>query len=86
MFSEQFCTELASEIAKQVLAHMADQVLATKRLFTLAEAAEYLGRSEKGVRHMIERGTIPATRLDGKIQIDRTVLDKLIADNTYFVS
>lgn len=38
----------------------------------------------RSVEHMIARGVIQVTKLDGKIQIDRIALDKLIVDRTYY--
>jgi excisionase family DNA binding protein len=61
-------------------------VPAVKRLFTLAEAAEYIGRSPKAIEHLIQRGTIPVTKIDGKRQVDKAALDKIISDHTYFES
>jgi hypothetical protein len=55
-----------------------------KRLFTLREAAAYIGRTPKAIEHLIARGTIQVTKLDGKRQIDRSVLDKLIVDSTHY--
>ena len=79
MFTEQFVSELASAVAKQVLAKMAEEGTVPKRLFTVQEAAVYIGRSQKAVDHLIARGAIQVTRLDGRRQIDRVALDKLIA-------
>lgn len=83
MFTEQFISDLASEVAKQVICRMAETSV-PKRLFNVAEAAVYLGRTRKAVEHLITRGAIQVTKLDGKRQIDRSVLDKLIADKTYY--
>ena len=47
-------------------------------MFTLAEAAHYLGRTTRAVEHLIDRGAIQVTKLDGKRQIDKAELDKLI--------
>ena len=52
------------------------------RLMDIAQAATYLGRTVSGIQHMLKRRTLPATRIDGKVQIDRLELDKLIADRT----
>jgi excisionase family DNA binding protein len=52
----------------------------------IPEAAEYIGRSQDAVRKLITRGVIPVTKLDGKRQIDRVALDKLISENTHFDS
>jgi excisionase family DNA binding protein len=57
-----------------------------KRLLTIAQAAEYLGRSPKAVEHLVARGVLPVTKLDGKRQIDRIALDKLISESTYFAA
>ena len=83
MFTEEFISELAGAVAKEVIARMAETGV-PKRLFTVAEAAIYIGRSAKAVEHLIARGTIQVTKLDGKRQIDRAALDKLIADSTYY--
>ena len=83
MFDQHFLEELSSEIASKV-----NQGLLTatqpKRLMTLSEAAVYIGRSVGAVEQMIKRGTLPVTKIDGKRQIDRLALDKIIKDSTYF--
>ena len=48
------------------------------RLMDVEGAARYLGQSVGVVRLMIQRGTLPLTRLDGKIQVDRLVLDEIV--------
>jgi hypothetical protein len=54
-----------------------------KRLFTLKEAAEYLGRSEWGMRDLIWKGTIPVVKeTDGrKIFIDVLDLESYVNNN-----
>ncbi len=54
-----------------------------KRLFTLKEAAEYLGRSEWGMRELIWAGRIPVVRPDGgrKIFLDVRDLMEFIDQN-----
>jgi excisionase family DNA binding protein len=87
MFSKEFISSLASEVATQVISQISAQGgPVPKRLFTIAEAAIYLGRTAKAIEHLIDRGTIPVSKLDGKRQIDRTTLDNLIDDHTYFES
>ena len=80
MFDEQFISKLADALASRIAA----PVPAAKRLFTLVEAAEYIGRTPKAIEHLIQRGTIPVTKIDRKRQVDKTTLDKIILDHTYF--
>jgi excisionase family DNA binding protein len=78
-FNQEFIDRLATAIsARMPAARM------TKRLLTTAEAAEYLGRSEVAVRHLITRGAIPVAKLDAKRQVDRVALDKLIDESNHF--
>jgi excisionase family DNA binding protein len=55
-----------------------------QRLFTAKEAGVYLGRTELAIRLMIDKRKLPVTKLDGKVQIDRSALDKLIGDCTFY--
>ncbi len=57
--------------------------LPRKRLFTLREAALYLGRSEWGMRELIWAGKIPVVREEGarKIFLDVQDLDQFIQKN-----
>ena len=48
------------------------------RLMDVEGAARYVGQSVGVVRLMIQRGTLPLTRLDGKTQVDRLVLDEIV--------
>jgi len=82
MFEQRFIDDLAAAVA----ARIPSSPPATKRLLTIPQAAEYLGRSPKAVEHLIARGILPVTKLDGKRQIDRIALDKLIFENTYFTA
>jgi len=54
-----------------------------KRLYTLKEAAEYLGRSDWSMRELIWGGRIPVVRGDGarKIFLDIKDLDEYIQRN-----
>ena len=49
-----------------------------KRLLSVPEAAEYLGRTPWAVRGLIDNGKLPVVRLDRRVQIDRLDLDRLI--------
>lgn len=85
MFTQDFIDTLAVAVAEQVIARLdAQGGMPQKRLFTVPEAAEYLGRTPKAIEHLIARGTIQVTKLDGKRQIDKSTLDRLIADHTFY--
>jgi len=55
----------------------------SKRLYTLKEAAEYLGRSEWGMRELIWAGEIPVVKTEGgrKIFLDVDDLNHFINRN-----
>jgi excisionase family DNA binding protein len=80
---DRYLEELAERLHRK-LERRSPDVGRAKRLFTVAEAAEYLGRSENAVKLLIHRGKLPVTRIDSKSQIDRQALDKLIDECTYF--
>jgi excisionase family DNA binding protein len=48
------------------------------RLLSVREAAEYLGRTQKALRHMVANGTIPAVREGSLVHLDRADLDRWI--------
>ena len=50
----------------------------TPRLFSVAQAAVYLNRSENSVRHLISTGALPEVRLDGRVFLDVHDLDQAI--------
>ena len=81
MFEQQFIDRVADAVAERISRAPAG---VTKRLFTIPQAAEYIGRSPKAVDCLIQRGAIPVTRIDGKRQVDRAALDRIISDRTYF--
>jgi len=44
-------------------------------LMSVRKTAEYLGRSEKAVRHLYERRVLTPLRIDGRVFIDRREID-----------
>lgn len=44
-------------------------------LMSVKRTAEYLGRSEKAVRHLYERRILTPLRIDGRVFIDRREID-----------
>jgi excisionase family DNA binding protein len=53
----------------------------TPRLLTVEQAAQYIGRSVRGLRGMIARGTIPVIKGDGRVMLGRQDLDTWIDQN-----
>jgi excisionase family DNA binding protein len=54
-----------------------------KRLYTIKEASEYLGKSVKALYHMVERRQIPFVKIGKKsIGFDKIALDKWIEKHT----
>jgi excisionase family DNA binding protein len=52
---------------------------AERRWLTVAGTAEYLGVSQKAVRHRIANGTLPYTRNGRRVMVDRRALDAQLA-------
>ena len=55
--------------------------LLTKRLYSLPEAATYLGRSIWSVRRLIWNGELPQVRAGGRVHLDVRDLDEFIDKN-----
>jgi excisionase family DNA binding protein len=52
-----------------------------KRLYSLAEAAEYLGRSEWSVRRLIWAGKLPQVKSGKRVHLDIQDVDRFIENN-----
>lgn len=62
--------------------HNQDQPSAiAPRLLTVADAARYLGRTEKSIRHLVQRRKLASIRGDGRVMFDRVDLDAWIKRN-----
>lgn len=57
----------------------------TPRLMDLETTAKYIDRTLSAVTHLVKKGLIPVTKIDGKLQVDRIALDKLIEKSTGWV-
>ena len=49
-----------------------------KRLYSLPEAAIYLGRSDWSVRRLIWAGELPSVRAGGRVHVDVRDMDEFI--------
>ena len=61
---------------------MNDQAFVEKRLYTVSEAAQYLGRSHWGVRSLIWSGKLSVVKSGRTQYIDIKELDDFIRRNT----
>ncbi len=52
-----------------------------KRLYSIGEAAVYLGRSTWSVRRLIWSGAVPSVRVGGRVHLDVRDMDDLIDKN-----
>jgi excisionase family DNA binding protein len=52
-----------------------------KRLYTIAEAAIFLGRSDWSVRRLIWNGQLPTVRVGKRVHIDVEDMNQFIAKN-----
>lgn len=52
-----------------------------KRLYSIPEAAQYLGRSPWSVRHLIWAGELPSVRAGRRVHVDVRDMDEFIERN-----
>jgi excisionase family DNA binding protein len=73
---------LAQEIAEELIRRGvgSSKPVIQKRILTLKEAAEYLGRSESGIRHLVSKGILTSVEFDAKICFDIRDLDRAIEE------
>jgi excisionase family DNA binding protein len=57
------------------------EVLVAQRLLNVKEAARYIGRTEKSVRHLVSRRKLRCVRADGRVMLDLSDLDAWITMN-----
>jgi excisionase family DNA binding protein len=73
---------LAERVAERVFAKLVDaQVAPTKRLLTMEQAGEYLGRSRESMQHLVSSGKLPTVRSDRRVFLDVKDLDEWIQAN-----
>ena len=53
----------------------------TKRLYSLDEAGQYLGRSTWSIRRLIWSGALPSVRAGGRVHVDVVDMDAFIERN-----
>ena len=76
--------KIADAIAEAVAAKLRlllEQRTVQPRLLNVVQAAVYLGRSEKAIRHLVVTSSLPSVRSDGRVMLDRLDLDRWIDAN-----
>jgi excisionase family DNA binding protein len=59
----------------------ADSPKVLKRLYSISEAAEYLGRSTWSIRRLIWAGELPSVRARGRVHVDLRDMEAFIENN-----
>ena len=84
MFDELFITELASQLAAKILPQIHNgngRSKAAPRLLTVKDAANYIGRTEQALQHLIHRRELVVVRRGRRVHLDRGDLDRWIETN-----
>lgn len=72
---------LIDAFADAVAGRIADRrTVPGPRLLSVAQAAEYLGRTLDAVKHLIAEGSLPVVRSDRRVFLDRLDLDRWIEE------
>jgi excisionase family DNA binding protein len=71
----------AEEKFYECLVHYVMNTNSIKRLFSIPEAATYLGRSVWSIRRLIWNGDLPQVRARGRVHLDVRDMDEFIDSN-----
>ncbi len=77
---EAIVDAVADAVASRILSKEQGNRL-QPRLLTVAQAGEYLGRTEDAVKHLLADGTLPKVQSDRRVFLDRHDLDRWIEQN-----
>jgi hypothetical protein len=78
--TEAVLRQILAEI-ELVKAHLAARI--EPRLLTVDQAAAYIGRTRKGVEHLIAENAFAVVRYKDRVHVDRKVLDAWITRNSF---
>jgi excisionase family DNA binding protein len=83
-YDEKVIAEVATRIASQVIRQLreSNDGKISPRLMTVAQAAEFLGRTQSSVRHLIDRGEIPVVRHHRSVRLDQEALIRWIVSDS----
>jgi len=65
-------------VVKRLKGTMREQAKVSKRLYSIPEAATYLGRSAWSVRHLVWAGELPEVRVGRRVHLDVLDMDEFI--------
>ncbi len=71
----------SQEVIANAMHNQVQPTYIAPRLLTVADAALYLGRTEKSIRHLVQRRKLASIRGDGRVMFDRIDLDAWIKRN-----
>jgi excisionase family DNA binding protein len=78
---------LVNAIAEAVAARLRPQLQSPAKiqpvLLDVKDAAEYLGRTEVAVQHLVHEKSFPVVRVGRRVHLDRRDLDAWIEKNKY---
>lgn len=78
--TDHFADEIATRVAEKLNA----LPRVAKRLFTMAEAAEYTGLTEDAIRRKVSQRKIPFVKIDRFSRFDKQDLDRWIEENRQY--
>jgi excisionase family DNA binding protein len=82
MFDQATVEQLADALARRLKAEKPKQPERWPELMSIKTAAQYLDRSEASIRHLLDAKMLPICKIDGRVQIRRVDLDRLIERKT----
>jgi excisionase family DNA binding protein len=80
-FAKAIAEEVAGMLRQEIGHALASSI--QPALFTVKQAAIYLGRSEQSVQHLIFQKDLPAVRVGRRVHLDRRDLDAWIEKNKF---
>jgi excisionase family DNA binding protein len=83
-YDEKVIAAVAARIAERIIPKIreANNGNVYPQLMTVKQAAEFLGRSQNSVRHLIDRHEIPVVRHRRSVRLDRDALARWIAGDS----
>jgi len=79
--AELIAERVAEKLRPSFVGGKAPSLAAAPRLFTVEQAASYLGRTKASLQHMVSAGRLPIVRADRRVFLDVRDLDKWIEQN-----